>query len=161
MAAEMQTSRFKAGVRQKHGSPVVVDIPGRGFEVRGGGEHFTLEMTYHAIKFGISAEVVRKLEAINVLEHEDVRAIIPQRTLERRLSRRENLRTEEADGIARLLRIIAHAIRVFENEEHASEWLRSPNPALKNEMPISMAATDIGAREAEGVLTRLEHGVFD
>ena len=105
--------------------------------------------------------IIRKLEVADILERGDVARIITKRTLERRLSNNEALNVAEADGIARLLRVIAHAERVFEDEALAEEWLRSPNPALDDEIPMVMAATDVGAREVEGVLTRLEYGIFD
>ncbi len=86
--------------------------------------------------------------------------MIADRTLERRISRREPLKPEEVDGILRLLRVLAHAVRVFEDPEIAEEWLRLPNPELDGEVPMQMAATDLGAREVEAVLMRIEHGVF-
>ncbi len=62
---------------------------------------------------------------------------------------------------ATLHSIIEHTRRVFDGREAlAQEWLRSPNPALGNEVPLIRAATEEGAREVEAILIRLEHGVF-
>lgn len=116
--------------------------------------------SYRDLKTGIFADVVRGLEREGILRRDDVRKIIADRTLDRRIAQGEALRIEEADGLLRLLRVRDHAIRVFDEAALAEEWLRSPNPALDNEIPMTMAATDIGAREVEAVLTRIEHGVF-
>lgn len=132
-----------------------------GFQVRVGDNVITVHLDYGAIKEGFEASLLTNLEKAEVLERDDIDMIIKRRTLERRLSNRERLKLEESDGIARLLRIIGHANKVFEDEELAEEWLRCPNPALDDEVPMTMARTDSGAREVEGVLMRLEFGVFD
>ncbi len=118
------------------------------------------DWTYRTIRNGVAATEVRELEKARIVERDDVRMIIPDRTLERRISAHEPLKTEEADGIARLLRVVHHARDVFDDDALADQWLRLPNPVLNNEVPIRMAATDLGAREVEAVLTRIEHGVF-
>lgn len=115
--------------------------------------------SYRDLKAGLAAEVVRALEAEGLLRREDVRRIVADRTLDRRIAQGEALRIEEADGILRLLRVRDHAIRVFDRPDLAEEWLRSPNPELDGEIPMVMAATDLGAREVEAVLMRIEHGV--
>jgi putative toxin-antitoxin system antitoxin component (TIGR02293 family) len=94
------------------------------------------------------------------LSRDDIRQIIPDRTLERRIAQGENLKLEEADGLARLVRVVSLARRVFEDDNLADEWLRTPNPALDDLIPIQMARTDLGGREVEAVRMRLEHGVF-
>ncbi len=120
-----------------------------------------MDYSYRGVKAGYDPNLLRQLEHVSLLSREDIEMIISARTLERRLSQREMLKLEESDGIARLVRVMGRAIRVFEDEDLAEEWLRSPNPALDDEIPMQMARTDIGAREVEGVLTRIEHGVFD
>ena len=52
------------------------------------------------------------------------------------------------------------ATEVFEDEAAAREWLKSPAVAFGGESPLSFADTEIGAREVEILLGRLEHGVF-
>jgi putative toxin-antitoxin system antitoxin component (TIGR02293 family) len=115
--------------------------------------------SYKSVSAGVSSVAVRELEGSG-LRREDIRQIIPDRTLERRIAQGENLKLEEADGLARLVRVVALAQRVFEDDALADEWLRTPNPALDDLVPIQMARTDLGGREVEAVLLRLEHGVF-
>ena len=114
---------------------------------------------YRQIAEGIPATVVSEL-AYEGLTRGDVHMVIPERTLARRLSRGEVLTIDEADALARLRRVVAMARRVFGEAGLADEWLRSPNPALEGEVPIRMARTDLGGREVEAVLGRIEHGVF-
>jgi putative toxin-antitoxin system antitoxin component (TIGR02293 family) len=115
--------------------------------------------SYKSLSGGIPSRAVRALEESGVTR-DDIRQIIPDRTLERRIAQGENLKLEEADGLARLVRVVALAQRVFEDDALADEWLRTPNPALDDLVPIQMARTDLGGREVEAVLLRLEHGVF-
>ncbi len=116
-------------------------------------------LTYEAIKRGLPADAVRALVGEGRLTRADVALVIPRRTFERRLAGGQALKVDEADAIARLLRVRDHARAVLEDDEVADEWLGTENPALGGEVPIRMARTDVGAREVEAVLTRLAHGV--
>lgn len=111
------------------------------------------------IEQGIPAAKARELEGLGITR-DDIRTIIPDRTLDRRISARQNLTLDEADGIARLLRVVAAARSLFENDERADYWLRHPNPALDGAIPIRLARTDLGGRAVEQVLGRLEYGVY-
>ncbi|HUF57644.1 MAG TPA: MbcA/ParS/Xre antitoxin family protein, partial [Thermohalobaculum sp.] len=70
------------------------------------------------------------------------------------------LKVVEADAIARIIRVRDHAQDTFGRRELAEIWLTEPNPELGGRSPIEMARTDLGAREVETVLGRIEHGVF-
>ena len=115
--------------------------------------------SYRDVEYGVPARSARDAETQG-LTRDDIRMIIPDRTLDRRIATGEPLKLEEADGIARLLRVVTMARRVFENDALADEWLRTPNPALGNYIPIKMARSDLGGREVEGALGRIEYGVF-
>ncbi len=115
--------------------------------------------TYQTLEQGIPAAWARSLESQG-LTRDDVRRIIPDRTLDRRIAKGENLKIEEADGLARLLRVVKSARDLFENDENADGWLRNPIPSLGDRIPIEMAQTDLGAREVEAVMIRMAHGVY-
>lgn len=85
---------------------------------------------------------------------------VPARTLDRR--RREGrLQPEESDRLLRLARVFGAAVELFEGDaEVAGEWLFSSQRALGGMAPFDMAKSDVGAREVEGLIGRLEHGVF-
>ena len=115
--------------------------------------------SFRALEQGVPASWARSLESQG-LTRDDIRRIIPDRTLDRRIAKGEMLKIEEADGLARLLRVVKAARDLFENDENADMFLRSPNPALGERIPIHMAQTDIGAREVETIIGRLSHGIY-
>lgn len=115
--------------------------------------------SFQALEKGIPAAWARSLESQG-LTRDDIRRIIPDRTLDRRIAKGEMLKIEEADGLARLLRVVKAARALFENDENADIFLRSPNPVLGERIPIHMAQTDIGAREVETIIGRLAYGVY-
>lgn len=117
-------------------------------------------LDYDSIRKGVPAGTIRDLIGAGRLRRSDVQMVIPRRTFERRLSENQPLKLDEADALARLLRVRDHARRAFEDDDVAEEWLSLPNPELGDEVPIEMARTDVGARDVEAVLTRFEHGVY-
>ena len=115
---------------------------------------------YEDILRGIGAARVKGLIDHGVLEAKEVFRVIPERTFNRRLAKGEALKTSEADAIGRLLRLTQAAEKTFGDTNFAHRFLRVRNPALKNQIPIEMAATDAGAREVEAVLTRIAYGDY-
>jgi putative toxin-antitoxin system antitoxin component (TIGR02293 family) len=116
-------------------------------------------MSLSAMEQGVPSALVRTLEGQG-LTRADIRQVIPDRTLDRRIAKGEPLKIEEADGLARLLRVVKAARALFENDANADIFLRSPNSALSDRIPIEMARTDIGAREVEAIIGRIGHGVY-
>jgi len=94
------------------------------------------------------------------LEREEISTILllPPRTLSRR-KRSHQLRPDESDRLFRLARIVAQAMDVLGNRDKASRWLRRPNRALGDAVPLHLLDTDAGTRRVEQVLGRIEHGV--
>lgn len=78
----------------------------------------------------------------------------------RTMSRRQVFKKEEADKLFRVARVLALAINVLEDSEHAIEWLNTPKLALDHQTPLSLLDTEIGAREVEKLLKRIEYGVY-
>ena len=70
------------------------------------------------------------------------------------------LPADESDRLLRLKRIAAEAARVLGSQESAARWLHAPNRAIRNQTPLSLLETDIGAQQVESLLGRIEHGVF-
>jgi putative toxin-antitoxin system antitoxin component (TIGR02293 family) len=85
---------------------------------------------------------------------------IPGRTLHRRKVA-GRLAVDESDKLVRLSRVYGRTLELFEGDQaEAKRWLSSPAPALGGAAPLSMAGTDVGAREVEALIGRLEHGVI-
>lgn len=83
---------------------------------------------------------------------------VPLRTLARRRHGRR-LDADESDRLYRLARIAGQAVVVLGSNEKAVTWLRRPNRSLNGEAPLALLDTDLGARQIEDVLGRIEHGV--
>lgn len=66
----------------------------------------------------------------------------------------------ESDRLVRFMRLFARAVEALGGEEGARSWLVAPAVAFQGECPLDFADTEVGAREVEALLMRLEHGVF-
>lgn len=86
--------------------------------------------------------------------------VIPRRTIERRRDENEPLTVIESDRLMRTVRVIVKALEVFDNSDSAKKWLRTPNRALRGDVPMTLLQTDLGAMMVERTLGRLEHGVI-
>ncbi|MEK7859978.1 MAG: antitoxin Xre/MbcA/ParS toxin-binding domain-containing protein [Chloroflexota bacterium] len=85
---------------------------------------------------------------------------IPRRTLTRR-KREGRFLPDESDRLLRASRLFGKTLELFEGDrDAATEWLTTAQPALGGAVPLDLARTEVGAREVEGLVGRLEHGVF-
>lgn len=80
-------------------------------------------------------------------------------TLHRR-KKSGHLDRAESDRLVRYARLFARASAALGGVAGARSWLVSPARAFHDECPLDYADTEIGAREVEALLGRLEHGVF-
>jgi len=65
-----------------------------------------------------------------------------------------------SDRLVRYARLLSRAEAVFERADSARRWLSAPAMAFHGECPLDFADTEVGAREVEALLGRIEHGVF-
>jgi putative toxin-antitoxin system antitoxin component (TIGR02293 family) len=85
---------------------------------------------------------------------------ISPRTMARRKQQRRFL-PGESDRLLRASRVFGKALELFEGDrDAASEWMLSPQPALGGATPIDVAQTELGSREIENLVGRIEHGVY-
>lgn len=103
------------------------------------------------------AAVVEKLG----IKGNQISAVIqlPLRTIARR-KKEKRLEPDESDRVVRLARILAMAAYVLGSEQKASLWLHERNRALGGIAPLGILDTDIGTRQVEELLGRIEHGVY-
>ena len=80
-------------------------------------------------------------------------------TLARRKAQRI-LNAVESDRLYRLARVTQMAVHTLRSLEKAKHWLDRPNRTLSGETPLSLLDTDIGARQVETILGRIDHGIF-
>ena len=114
-----------------------------------------------AVKAGLDARVfvdlARRL-GVSEARLAEIAGIAPT-TLTRR-KRAGALAAAEGDHVLRLAALLERAAHVFEDEADAADWLRAPNLALGGVAPLAFADTELGAREVDDLLGRLEHGVY-
>lgn len=80
-------------------------------------------------------------------------------TIQRR-KQQGRLEFGESDRVLRFARLMGKAVAVFGNEKDAREWLSSPQFGLGGAVPLDYAKSEVGAREVENLLGRIEHGVY-
>jgi putative toxin-antitoxin system antitoxin component (TIGR02293 family) len=119
------------------------------------------ELIQH-IKNGLEFSALESLSFVTGQVVPDLapRVGIPLRTLARRKAA-GRLSMEESERVVRLANLYEKASELF-NGDTASvrQWMSQPKKALGGESPLDYAATEIGAREVENLIGRLEHGVF-
>lgn len=82
--------------------------------------------------------------------------VIPLATYKRRTA---TLRPEESERVERLARVMALAEDALGSADEARDFLAAAHPELGGDRPIEAARTELGARQVEELLWRLEHGL--
>ena len=66
----------------------------------------------------------------------------------------------ESDRVMRFGRLLGLSLSVMDSLEQARRWLASPQVGLGGEIPLVYAETEVGAREVEDLLGRIDSGVY-
>lgn len=107
------------------------------------------------------ASAVALKEALGITNAELAAVLgISPRTLARLDPAKSRLDLVSGDRLVRVARLFAIATEVLEDVDSAVHWLKSPQPALGGAIPLQRAGTDVGARDVETLLGRMEHGVY-
>ena len=123
--------------------------------------HYTSSRIIEELRIGLPVQEFNDLQAALDVPMAKLAGLlsISKATLHRRKSG-QRLRPAESDRIVRFARLMGRAVQVFESEENARRWLNSPQFGLGGEAPLDYAQTEVGAREVEDLLGRIEHGVY-
>jgi putative toxin-antitoxin system antitoxin component (TIGR02293 family) len=70
------------------------------------------------------------------------------------------LSTEESDKVVRFSRLLEHAANVFGDVEKGRAWLKFPQHGLGGAVPLDYAKTEVGAREVDNLLGRIDYDVY-
>lgn len=114
-----------------------------------------------ALQAGLPVHELEELQSTLDLPIERLAPLlgISRATLHRRKAA-GRLDPAESDRVVRFARLMGRAVEVLESEEHARRWLASPQFGLGGAVPLEYAMTEVGAREVEDLLGRIEHGVY-
>lgn len=119
--------------------------------------HGLSDKVLQGIEFGAAERLRRHLD-VSLTDFADIVQMAP-RTLQRR-RHAGRLQADESDRLLRAGRLFGLTVGLFEgNERAARDWLASPARALGGRSPLTVAKTDIGSREVENLIGRLEHGI--
>lgn len=110
---------------------------------------------------GISKKALVSLAQKIMLTLEEIAGIlhISERTLQR-YTPSTLVKTEYADRAIALAKLYERGIEVLGNQHNFDKWLRQPNYALNNQVPLKLLDTSIGFGLVLQVLGRIEYGVF-
>lgn len=84
---------------------------------------------------------------------------ISKATLHRR-KKTGRLSCTESDRVVRFARLVGMANLVMESPASGRRWLTTPQRGLGGAVPLDYARTEVGAREVENLLGRIEHSVY-
>lgn len=85
---------------------------------------------------------------------------ISKSSLHRRRKADQRLATDQSDRVVRYARLMSLAVEVLETAEQARQWLSIPQVGLGGAVPLEFAETEVGAREVEDLLGRIEYSVY-
>ena len=119
----------------------------------------TLTQVRDALRQGVPREAFERLRGDLGVSTEEFAEIlgIPTRTLARRTDR---FKPDESERLLRVGSVVQKALDVLEEKESARRWMTQPKRALGGLTPLRCCDTEVGAREVEALLGRIEHGVF-
>lgn len=84
---------------------------------------------------------------------------IAPRTLARRKARRA-LSPHESDRLYRVAQVTLRAADTLGSLDRARAWLHQPNQALGGLAPLGQLDTEIGERQVEALLDRINYGMY-
>ena len=123
------------------------------------GKGSTFKQVRDALQEGVPRSAFDQLRTDLGVSNEDLADIlgIPTRTLARRT---ERFKADESERLLRVGSVWAKSLDVLEDLPAARRWMTQPKLALGGLTPLRCCDTELGAREVESLLGRIEHGVF-
>lgn len=114
------------------------------------------------LEVGLPVTELNALQATLALPAEKLAPMlgISKATLHRRKGAGRRLNPVISDRVVRFARLLGKAAKVFGGLEDAKQWLNANQFGLGGAVPLDYAKTEIGAREVENLLGRIEHGVY-
>ncbi len=131
------------------------------FGALGGGKGFGVSKLIESLKAGLP---VRELDELRSNLDLPMERLVPMLGISKAtLHRRKNsgrLDAAESDRVVRFARLLGRAAAVMETLDDGRRWLTSPQVGLGGAIPLEYAETEVGAREVENLLGRIEYGVY-
>ena len=121
----------------------------------------TVHRQIEQIQAGLSFRAVRNLQRALGVPLEKIAAVLgmSRATLHRRKIQ-GRIDQEESEKLVRYQRLLEKAEEVLGDAAKARDWLTHKQAGLGNTVPLEFAKTELGAREVENLLGRIEYGVY-
>lgn len=120
----------------------------------------SLEVLRHFVEQGVPSDAVdglqKELKAFGVPRPSQFVEAVASRATR---ARRESLTTEEGERLVRIAGAMARSLDVWEDRNDAAEFLVTPHLMLGHHAPIDRARSELGARQVEDLLTKLDLGL--
>lgn len=115
---------------------------------------------WERVRDGLPAQTILRLERAGLDKQVVFEILGSPGTLRRRLREGSRLTQVESDRAARLAELIAHAERLFGDNDKAMYWLNRPSIELdRTYAPAALARTSVGADMVRERLFQAEHGM--
>jgi putative toxin-antitoxin system antitoxin component (TIGR02293 family) len=126
------------------------------------GADFTAANLVKALEVGLPVTELTDLQASLDVPVERLAPMlgISKATFHRRKGTGSKLNPAVSDRVVRFARLLGKAVKVFGDIDDAKQWLNSPQFGLGGAVPLDYAKTEVGAREVENLLGRIEYGVY-
>ena len=147
------------GVKKAGGGVVSYCVHGAAGKITA--SDFTPSKLIEVLRIGLPVQELYDLQASLDVPMEKLFPMlgISKATLHRRKAG-GRLDQAESDRVVRFAKLMGKAVEVLESEENARQWLTAPQFGLGGAVPLEYAETEVGAREVEDLLGRIEHGVY-
>lgn len=165
-----KASAPRAIIRRKLQQAVTAKLSGAGvvkFYVQGSAASstaikFTPSKLVEVLQIGLPFRELQDLQASLAVPTEKLAPMlgISKATFHRRKGDASKLPPAVSDRVVRYARLLGQAFKVFDGLEAAKQWLSAPQFGLGGAVPLDYAKTEIGAREVENLLGRIEYGVY-
>ena len=165
-----KTATARTIIHRKHSSAASATLSGAGvvkFCVQGSipaskTVKFTPAKLVEVLQVGLPFKELEDLQTRLAVPAERLAPMlgISKATFHRRKGDAGKLTPAVSDRVVRYARLLGQALKVFENLKEAKQWLNAPQFGLGGAVPLDYAKTEIGAREVENLLGRIEYGVY-
>ncbi|MBX8608749.1 DUF2384 domain-containing protein [Pseudomonas cichorii] len=112
------------------------------------------------IQSGFAPGWIRSVREAFRLNHEHLEELLnaSTSTLERRQRQQQPLDRVTSERLDRIAMIASQAMDIFETPERASQWMLTANAALRDQCPLRLCETEIGAWQVRRTLAAIAHG---
>ena len=160
LVQEVPTPYHSGPDSRKGGGGIVVSLV-QGPSDKRPAREYTVAGLIQSLKMGLP---VRELDDLRSSLDVSMERLVPmlgisKATLHRRMAA-GRLDPAESDRVVRFARLMGKAVMVMESPENARAWLTSAQRGLGGAVPLEYAETEVGAREVEDLLGRIEYGIY-